>query len=162
VDAWCKELSELCREVHFLRNLDISYYKGWPNEQNLGELTKGRKQKDREQGFTMYGPQRADILFKIDGIPIKQRLSRGQQKILIFLIMIAQAKMMVGGEGGKPVFLIDDIQSELDQKSLETVCSLLDRQENQVLVTSVTPNPLKSLPWTISPRMFHVEQGRIL
>jgi DNA replication and repair protein RecF len=159
VEGLRSHLFDLCSEIHFLRKIDISFSKGWSKEETLRDAILKRRVQDRENGYTHAGPQRCDLILKIDGSPIRQILSRGQQKILIALILVAQAKLLEKARGEKPVFLFDDLQSELDENSVGMVSRLLDDQRLQTVITSVSGESVSSMPWSIAPRLFHVEHG---
>ena len=152
-------LLSLCGEIYFLKKLELSFNRGWAQGDDLREAIAKRRTQDRENGYTHAGPQRSDLLFKIDGAPIRQILSRGQQKVLIALILISQAKLLEQARGEKPVFLFDDLQSELDQDSVELICGLLNRQQLQTVITSLSTKGILAMPWSNEPRLFHVEHG---
>jgi len=100
--AWDHELIEAGKEIHILRKryiedlkqilprylkpifgeipVEIQYYPGWPEDKgDFGQILKEMRSKDRDQGFTGYGPHRADLLIKIEGKSAAERVSRGQQ-----------------------------------------------------------------------------------
>lgn len=159
IEKWKSEIYRLSRDIPYLRDLEITFLQGWSAEQGISDALRDNRQKDREQGYTTAGPHRAEVQFKIEGTQTKQTLSRGQQKILISLILIAQARLLEESTGERPLFLVDDIQSELDGNSLETICDLFDRQACQTIITSVSTKGLMSRKWGFEPVLFHVEQG---
>ena len=59
---------------------------------------------DKEQGFTHTGPQRADIRVTIDGHSAAETLSRGQQKLAVCGMKLAQGQMMSEAGNGKCTF----------------------------------------------------------
>lgn len=159
LDRWRKEFCDICEGIPFLREVEMLYYQGWPKDKELKSVMKEGQERDRELGYTRDGPQRAEILFKVNGLPTKQILSRGQQKILIIVILLAQARLLEQASGEKPVILVDDLKSELDQQSVELICDLLAKQKSQTLITTTEPVELEGFDWGTEPRMFHVEHG---
>jgi DNA replication and repair protein RecF len=159
---WNKELFELCKKIPFLEGLELSLNRGWPADADLKNLLFSRQNSDRERGFTTLGPHRLDLQFRIDGIEAKQLLSRGQQKILIAVILLSQARVLEKVKEQKPIFLLDDLDSELDEISLSKLCELLDEQECQIFITSLNPQKFNMGIWAEKPSMFHVEHGHFL
>lgn len=155
-----KEIFNLSHGIRFLEGLEIALNRGWKKNHSLAELLKERLTTDKERGFTGVGPQRADIEISIDRVPTKQLLSRGQQKLLVTIILLAQSKLLEKSTGEKPIFLFDDLESELDHQSIETICSLLEAQQSQTFITSLNEDRLNNYQWSKSIRMFHVEHGR--
>jgi DNA replication and repair protein RecF len=155
-----QEIYNLTQGMSYLEGLEIKFYKGWNKSFRLSELLKDRLTTDRERGFTGIGPQRADIEISIDSVPTKQLLSRGQQKLLVTIILLAQSKLLEKSTGEKPIFLFDDLESELDNQSIETIWYLLEEQRSQTFITSLRAERLNNYQWSNSIRMFHVEHGR--
>jgi DNA replication and repair protein RecF len=155
-----EEILNLIQGLNCLDGLDIKFYSGWNESFRLSELLKDRLRTDKERGFTGVGPQRADIEISIDRVPTKQILSRGQQKLLVTIILLAQSKLLEKSTGEKPIFLFDDLESELDNQSIETICSLLKQQNGQTFITSLNAERFNNHLWSNSIRMFHVEHGR--
>jgi DNA replication and repair protein RecF len=89
-------------------------------------------------------------------------LSRGQQKLVVCALRVAQAQLLLQLSGRKCVFLVDDLPSELDKGHREALCRLLEELETQVFVTCVDYHDLLSC-WsdTVELKLFHVEQGTV-
>jgi DNA replication and repair protein RecF len=155
-----QEILTLAQGINFLEGLEIKFYRGWNNNFTLSELLKDRLPTDKERGFTGVGPQRADIEISINRVPTKQLLSRGQQKLLVTIILLAQSKLLEKSTGEKPIFLFDDLESELDNQSIQTICCLLEAQKTQSFITSLNAERLNNYQWSKSIRMFHVEHGK--
>ncbi len=149
----------LSKRIQFLKSLQINFNRGWKQGEDLYYLLKEREAYDIERGFTSIGPQRADLVFKVDGVETRQVLSRGQQKVLIIITMLAQAAVLEKARGKKPIFLLDDLESELDKHSLNSVCTMLREQGSQVFITSLNPDQIISQDWAGEISMFHVEHG---
>jgi DNA replication and repair protein RecF len=155
-----QEIFNLSEGMSFLEGLEIKFYRGWNKNFRLADLLKDRITTDKERGFTGVGPQRADIEISIGRVPTKQLLSRGQQKLLVTIILLAQSKLLEKSTGEKPIFLFDDLESELDNQSIETICRLIATQQSQTFLTSLNAERLITFQWSNSIRMFHVEHGR--
>lgn len=154
-----REIGSIANKVPFLEQLSIKFYPGWKINYTLEESLNDKRTRDLERGFTSVGPHRADVEFIIDDVSAKHVLSRGQQKILIAVVLIAQARLLEEHSGEKPIFLIDDLESELDPTSIDAVCKLLNEQMSQTFITSLNKQSLRKRPWIQKPEMFHVEHG---
>ena len=94
--------------------------------------------------------------------PAVEVLSRGQQKLVVSALKLAQGRLLEEMNGRTCVYLIDDLPAELDGEHRRLFCQLLAGLECQVFVTCVEPETLDRvwLPNT-DVRMFHVEHGRL-
>src|ERR1700733_8864820 len=72
--------------------LSMSYRSGWSRELSLGEALKASRIHDQDAGVTQVGPPRAEVAFRLDGAPVKDRISRGQQKLLASSLLMAQLR----------------------------------------------------------------------
>ena len=63
--------------------------------QELEEVMQSNLDMDLKSGVTSYGPHRADIYFKVNHYPAQDVLSRGQKKILILALKIAQGELYI-------------------------------------------------------------------
>ena len=106
-----------------LNGIKLRYDKGWKGEGLLCALQDAQQQ-DLERGATGPGPHRADIPVYLDGKLAKERLSRGEQKILSAALLLSQA-MLMSDNGEKPLLLMDDLASEFDAKHLAAVMALV-------------------------------------
>jgi len=150
-----KQLSLFCDT---LENVTLNYKKGWPGE-NLAEALEVSETRDMERGITGPGPHKADLLLAIDGVPAKERLSRGEQKAMTAALIMAQAQM-ISENGEMPVLMLDDLASELDEIHLARVLSVGLDLGAQILLTGTEIAPaIESCnsPYTV----FHVKQGSI-
>lgn len=145
-----------------MTDLDFSYYRGWDKEKSLESVLHSSLARDRRLGYTQAGPQRADLRLRVQGKNVVEVLSRGQQKLVVCAMRIAQAYLLAEKKQQKCVFLIDDLSAELDLNHQKALCELLERLEAQVFITCIDPGALKTiwLPET-SVSMFHVEHGCI-
>ena len=87
-----------------------------------------------------YGPHKATIDYYLNN-QNEQNLSRGEQKKLSIFYWIAQVLMLVE-LNIKPIVLIDDISSELDQEKINSILGFLSKLEVQVFITDTGDKPL--------------------
>jgi len=139
---------------------EVRYRRGWDAKSNLGEALERSEKADREQGFTHVGPQRADLKLLLDGHDAGATLSRGQQKLVVCALKLAQGQVL-GGQRDLPcIYLVDDLPSELDSEHCQRVCEVLSELPAQVFLTCVEPDDI-ARHWPEQPAMFHVEHGAI-
>lgn len=146
------------------QDFSFQFYKGWKDELSLVELLKANLARDKKSGFTQAGPHRAEIRIHSDGAPAANVLSRGQTKMVVSALKLAQAKLFYQETGYNCLFLLDDLPSELDGVHRAKLGSLLYEMGVQMFLTAVDLDDLKGLWGNRLPeerKMFHVEQGSI-
>ncbi len=81
----------------------------------LKRLEESQK-KDYELGYTTVGPHREDFNISCKGIDLRKFGSQGQQRTAALSIKLAEIEYYHNESGEKPVLLLDDVLSELDEK----------------------------------------------
>lgn len=84
---------------------------------------------------TLLGPHRDDIVFLLNGVEVKKYASQGQLRTFLIAVKLALQRFISEMSGEKPLFLLDDLFSELDRKRVEKVLELLDGS-GQSIITS--------------------------
>jgi DNA replication and repair protein RecF len=99
-----------------------------------------REKRDRElwQGTTLVGPHREDLLLTGDGRPFAAFASRGEQRSAVLALKLAEARWLRDRSGDPPVFLLDDVLSELDPGRREALVAALP-DDAQTLLTAALP-----------------------
>lgn len=146
-----------------LEELELRYRPGWDSRASYAEALEQGLAADIEQGYTHAGPQRADIRVLAGGHLAADTLSRGQQKLVVCALKLAQGRLMSALGGGRCTYLIDDLPSELDENHSRQVCALLAAMEAQVFITCVQEAEIRSV-WPDSGEelaVFHVEHGLV-
>ena len=120
-----------------------------------GEVFARGHKEEFAAGTTLYGPQRDDLYIEIDDKSARGIASQGQQRSAVLALKLAEGDISRISHGEYPVFLLDDILSELDHMRQDFVLkNLLDRQ---VIITCCNSELLKDI--NIS-KMIRVENGR--
>jgi DNA replication and repair protein RecF len=161
-DAFYPVFRSTLSELSPIEGLEISYLRGWERDRELLDILDEQLERDRQRGFTVNGPHRADLRVRVRGMSAAEVLSRGQQKLVICALKLAQARIFAQTQGHECVFLIDDLPAELDSRHRQSICRLLETMGCQVIVTCVDPAELEGCWGGASAdeiRMFHVEQG---
>jgi DNA replication and repair protein RecF len=146
-----------------LSGLTIDYRSGWDDERPYLEVLSTNLARDFERGYTQFGPHRGDLSFKIKGIPAKEVLSTGQQKLLVCGMILAQGALLAGLSNKRPIYLVDDLPAELDVQSRSWLIRTLAEQQAQIFVTAVEQEAMSDILAQLgSPvKMFHVKHGTI-
>ncbi len=120
--------------------IQISYYRGWPKDQDLLTCLKNHTQQDQQLGHTHFGAHRADIKIRIHQGNAQDILSRGQQKRLITSIKLAQGELFETNTQQSCIYLLDDLSSELDQDNKNALIKKLTQMSSQIFLTSLDPD----------------------
>jgi DNA replication and repair protein RecF len=137
---------------------------GWNRDVELETQLSQTFSRDRKMGFTQQGPHRADIRILCDGRQASQILSRGQSKMLVASLKLAQGQLFSNKNGDNCLFLLDDLPSELDGPHRQAIGQQLLDMGAQVFLTAVEKEDLEGLWGGSSPlnqAMFHVEHGEV-
>lgn len=153
-------LESLLSELIQMDKIELVYYPGWDPHLTYDEAIDRWGDKDMYVGYTQLGPHRADLKISINRIPVKDILSRGQQKLFICAMMVAQGALLYTCANRKPVYLIDDLPSELDGKNRSHLLELLSKQNAQVFMTAIERDMLAH-SCQVPMKMFHVEHGSV-
>ena len=145
-----------------LEGLELRYRQGWDKSLDYAAALAASMATDKEQGYTHVGPQRADIRVIIGGRPAAEILSRGQQKLVVCALKLAQGQLMTALGRGVCTYLVDDLTAELDKAHSELVCRWLSSMGVQVFLTSIEQGDVSSVwPKEDHLHMFHVEHGSV-
>ncbi len=117
--------------------LSLSYRNGWVKGQGMAEALQQSWNHDLEMGATQVGPHRAELSIRLDGTPVKDRISRGQQKLLAAALLIAQIKLFPEESPVQPTLLLDDPAAELDDERLGNLIREVSSQSVQLIVTTL-------------------------
>ena len=177
--AWSKELEVCGVEIHRLRgkyaeevrppldlligqllgrDVEVRYQPGWNVEESLADKLERTLETDLARGYTGFGPHRADIRFSVDGVPAQHVLSRGEAKLFVAAVLLAQTEYVVKRAESVPIVLVDDLPSELDARNRARLMQVLQASKAQIFLTTLSEELLDTHAWT-DQKMFHVEQG---
>ena len=84
--------------------------------------------------MTLFGAHREDMTISLSGNPIKDFGSQGQQRTALLSMKLAEGEIINLETNHYPVFLLDDILSELDEKRRAYL--LKELRGKQVIITS--------------------------
>ncbi len=149
-------------EGAFPESLELKYLRGWQEGELLADVLRASVGLDSKYGATQSGPHRAELDIRVGRNRAVDILSRGQQKVLVSALKIAQGDILSAALGRNCIYLVDDLAAELDAYNRAAVLSQLLRQGGQLFLTCVEKGALvPSLPTSLELAMFHVEHGTI-
>ncbi len=107
------------------------------NYQNLiTERLSLRVQAEVVAGHSLIGTHRDDMELKFDGHDIRKFGSAGQQRSALLLLQLANISVFHATRGEYPLFLIDDIDAELDYKRIGKLFEFLQGKTQTFVTTS--------------------------
>ncbi|MDH3546305.1 MAG: DNA replication/repair protein RecF [Gammaproteobacteria bacterium] len=134
----------------------FAYQPGWNVERGLVQALEEGIERDRQQGSTQYGPQRADLKLVYAARRAQRLVSRGQQKLLACAMVLAATDTVQTVLERPLLLLLDDPAAELDRDALERLMHRVIGLGSQIVATSLEPDvPL----FPQEPAVFHVEHG---
>jgi DNA replication and repair protein RecF len=142
-------------------NIQLNYEPGWNHGQSLAEALAAKLEQDRRYGYTSVGPHRADLQIRVNDTPAQDFLSQGQQKLAIIALSLAQGQLYHISRKQSPIYLIDDLPSELDQSKLAIVCNELKQLNSQVLITAVDTIAISPVLNLNEVPLFHMKHGSL-
>lgn len=156
-----KELAAILRG--FIQDVDIKieYLKGWDKDSSLAEAMAKAADRDKRYGFSTIGTHKSDIKVMANNKLAKDFLSRGQMKLLVIALYLAQIKLMSKAASKSVCVLLDDIGAELDADNLKKVMLLLEGLDTQVFVTTTNQKRFLAFIKKNETKVFHVKHGEI-
>ena len=160
VEALAIELRLLLDEMNvFLPEWQLTFQQGWTDGKSLEQALFSAKDKDTQRGFTSVGPHRADLVVSTVHGLASDAFSRGQMKVFMAALKLAQGRLQCRRSDTAPIFLVDDVAAELDDTHAEAVFRVLDEGQQQVLATMVDVHHLRRASLKSLSGVFHVEHA---
>ena len=119
--------------------VNLQYKRGFSEERSLLETLEKNLSQHQRFRTTTDGPHRAELALTVDEHPARQILSRGQQKLVVYALHLAQLEVLHEDADRHAIVLSDDLASELDQTNLSRVLSLLASKPTQVFIAGTDP-----------------------
>ena len=153
------QLDRYVADIFGKANWSVELHSGWPAESSYRTWLGQQLERDRRMGMTVDGAHRAELRMKLDCFQVKNRISRGQQKLLIAALVLSQAKLVYQQTQRAPILLVDDFSAELASGFQTILLGMLKDYPGQVFLTTFEHQPVFDSIGDY--RMFHVEHGRV-
>ncbi|MGX2038635.1 DNA replication/repair protein RecF [Methylocaldum sp. MU1018] len=141
--------------------LDLHVQSGWNKSKTLEAALQDDVVSDIRLGHTQSGPHKADFSIMLDGRPAKAYLSRGQMKLLVYALLLAQSLLMEESAGTSACVLIDDVASELDEDNKNRLLGFLRERRAQFFITATAEQIIEEAV-NDDAAVFHVEHGQVM
>jgi DNA replication and repair protein RecF len=156
--AYVKELANVFREIVAEHGYHVTNVAPRYKPSTTEELAKIRRHELRAK-MSLVGPQRDVLEFVVDGRAACEVLSGGEQKMIVLFLKFAKLELFRRRHDDTALFLLDDVDAELDLGILQELLSRLP-VSTQVFATSAKEAFLASLE--AGPhRRLSVENGRV-
>jgi DNA replication and repair protein RecF len=113
------------------------------------------------RGVSLIGPHRDDLGLLLGGVDLSAFGSRGQQRLAVVALKLAEIDVMTAAGGEPPVLLLDDVLSELDPRHRRLLMDAAAGAGAQVLVTATDARDVESAEFAHIP-LLHLESGLIV
>ena len=147
--------------IRGLDSLSVNYQRGWNSDLKLQDVLEDSLHKDMRFKRTHYGPHRADFSVKMNNADVKSTASRGQQKLIAFVLVLSQLALFEAKNNESALLMIDDLASELDLEHQESFLNIIQSLNHQIILTAINPKLINLSGWDQNGKMFHVKQGVI-
>lgn len=146
--------------IDYLSNIDLDFSSIDKLKISIKKKYLKEKNKEINQGMTLFGPNRDDFVFYIEDKDMKNFSSQGQQKLAIISLKLAEISIFYEETGEYPVLLLDDIFSELDKYKKNRLIKYLNK-DIQVIITS---NDTKDISKKLldDAKIFKIISGQII
>ena len=155
LDYWNQKMLQVGGEIQGKREHLIKFFRGNLNdkikimdlsltvdiEYNISSLNKKRLEeyyrREIAAGTSLIGPHRDDFSITQKGKNVGNYASRGQQRTIILCLKICELEYIEKTVGERPLLLLDDIFSELDEDHRSTLRKIVGRQQTILTATEV-------------------------
>jgi len=161
VSKFEKELSLIARQLIGDIQLRVDFRKGWDASLSLEDALSKAEPRDIYYGHSTVGSHKSDIKVLVNDKLAQDYLSRGQMKLMVIAMYLAQIKLMSGVVEKSACVLIDDLAAELDDVSFRKVMLFLNNLAVQVFITTTNKQLFLEYIETNDSKVFHVKHGRI-
>ncbi len=117
-------------------------------------------EREAAAGATLWGPHKDDISVTVNGKEARLFASQGQRRSIALAMKLAEGEISRRLTGEYPVFLLDDVFSELDADRRSFIMEKL--RGRQIIVTSCEPTVIPEGTASGDVAYFEVSEGQVL
>lgn len=152
---------EIISRFLVIDGIDLKLVSGWDTAKEFKQVLIEDLDKDLRYGFTHSGPHRGDFQLLVNNRLARDFVSRGQLKLLVMSLKLAQVQLLANEQSNIGCILIDDFAAELDVINRAKLLRYLVEMNCQVFITGTEKEDFGDLSNTKNYKMFHVEHGNI-
>lgn len=129
-----KIVADIFSDMTLGREKPEIFYRSYCDEEEFVKIFTSSVEREIRFGTTLFGPHKDDLEILLNSREAKNFASQGQQRSLALALKLSEGEISKEASGEYPVFLLDDVLSELDEKRREFIVSRISGK--QVIVTS--------------------------
>jgi DNA replication and repair protein RecF len=152
---------EISKQFLGLEEIELKLLSGWDVSKDFYQILHDELEKDLRYGFTHSGPHRGDLQLLVNSRLAKDFVSRGQLKLLILSLKLAQVKLLISSQNKSSCVLVDDFAAELDSIHRAKLLDFLFAMQCQVFITATELADFGDLSRFSNYKLFHVEHGNL-
>jgi len=162
-----ERINEISKKIHDnisggKENLELKYE---PNvlvsentENDFYEMLRNSRNDDIKNRTTGKGPHKDDLKISADGIDLRKFGSQGQQRTAALSLKLSEIKLIEEEMGEKPILLLDDVLSELDNDRQSYLINSLGGNQLFITTTDISGKVARALP---EGKVFKITSGII-
>lgn len=127
------------------------------DQNKILQMHRSYRQRDLDNHVTTSGIHREDMTFEMNGKNLIQIASQGQKRMTVLSFKMALLKYIYEVTGKKPVLLLDDVLSELDDSRQFRLMEMVGHDYQCLITATGIPDFLKNK----NMKIFHIENGNI-
>lgn len=136
------------------------FQRGWDPQRDYQPLLAQQFPRDRAATYTLLGPHRADLHIRANGQPVATCLSRGELKLLLYGLRLAQGAFFNQHTGSHCTYLLDDFPAELDHRRRQLLMQCLKQINCQLFASALDQQQIADLI-DEKGKLFWIEHGTI-
>jgi DNA replication and repair protein RecF len=121
--------------LHSEKGASIRHSESSIRESFLEQLRKIARE-EIQRGMSLIGPHRDDVRFLVGGVDMRTYGSRGQQRTVVLALKLAEAKLLAEEMGERPIMLLDEVMSELDEARRRYLMEVVSSSQQAILTTT--------------------------
>lgn len=126
-------------------------------EKSLSVTLREQKIQEIKRGISVIGPHKDDLDFMINGRSLRKFGSKGQHKLFLVALKLAGTEYIKSVTDEYPIFVLDDLYSEIDENKSLKVAKILDK-DIQTFITTSNSRIIDQLDQNVS-QLFRVDNG---
>lgn len=127
-------------------------------EQAFYDMLVKRRKEDMENRSTGRGPHRDDLKISADDIDLRKFGSQGQQRTAALSLKLSEIRLIEEEMGEKPILLLDDVLSELDNDRQTYLINSLGGNQLFITTADISGKVAKNLP---EGKIFKIKAGEV-
>ena len=162
-----EKIDEISRNIHYgitdhQERLALRYESNIPasanTEEDFYEILAAAREDDIRTGTTSRGPHRDDFSINADAIDLRRFGSQGQQRTAALSLKLSEIKIIEEEKGEKPILLLDDVLSELDNERQVMLIRSLGDNQLFITTTDIIESVAEKLP---AGKYFKIMEGQV-